>query len=128
MPGSPPDKHQSALNNAAAQHPIQFPDAGRGAGRRVLGNIPQEHRLCAAAGALLSGFAAEALFTDGVTTPSSMVFHAPQLGHRPTHRAVSYPQAVQANTVFSRAMPCTSQYPFEYTISPTHRQTEKANA
>ena len=49
------DKHQSALNNAAAQHPIQFPDAGRGAGRRVLGNIPQEHSLCAAAGALLSG-------------------------------------------------------------------------
>ena len=39
----------------------------------------------------------------GAATVSSMVFHAPQAGHRPTHLVVSYPQDVQAKQVFSFA-------------------------
>ena len=36
----------------------------------------------------------------GALSCSTMVFHAPQDGHRPAHFGVSFPQAVQKNTVF----------------------------
>jgi hypothetical protein len=37
-------------------------------------------------------------FSAGVCMLSSSVFQAPQPGHRPTHRGVSYPHAVHAKT------------------------------
>ncbi|GAB5548158.1 MAG: hypothetical protein SangKO_079180 [Sandaracinaceae bacterium] len=51
-------------------------------------------------GAMPRGTAREAPLGAGRTFSSVSVFHAPQLGHLPSHRGVSAPQSVQKNTLF----------------------------
>ncbi len=89
-PGIAADQHRRGRHQPAAQHPVQFGDAGRAARRRfgAAGQADEfDTRLPAAALPAGPGRAAMA--------SSTMLFHSPQVSQRPAHFGLTAPQLWQ---------------------------------
>ena len=83
------DQHGRGRHQPAAQHAVEFGDAGGGPRRRfgAAGQADERHRSARRRLRRRPGCAA--------TVSSSMVFHSPQVSQRPAHFRVTAPQAWQ---------------------------------
>jgi hypothetical protein len=86
------DQHHAAFHHATAQHAVQLVQAGGQALEVGRVNVGQRGHGCAAASEAKRFLAAGAAVS---ATASISVFHAPQLGHLPSHLGLVPPHSVQ---------------------------------